>query len=223
MGSPNVARTQEPGAGQAWAGSRALTSYRQGRATGAARRLGIAAAPSGRDAALEEDPASFMGSRAPNLRSPAAVKAAGRPGAGDYFRVDVSRSGACGESAVRSAPRLCSALHGAAWCRLSSEENRAAPRPSAQLSCFLITSAGQERQRLPEPRPVPVCLFTPESSLGLLGTPQLAAAAGRPSYSAETRPAPRLPVLRLVCFLSSSAGQERTEPARTKVVRATLS
>ena len=51
-------RTQEPGAGQAWAGSRALTSYRQGRATGPARRL--AAAPSGRDAALEEDPASFM-------------------------------------------------------------------------------------------------------------------------------------------------------------------
>ena len=40
-------------------------------------------------------------------------------------------------------------------------------------------------------------------------------------YSAETRPAPRLPALRLVCFLSSSAGQERTEPARTKVVPST--
>lgn len=55
------ADTREPGAGQAWAGSRALTSYRQGRATGAAWRLGIAAASlPGRDAALEEDPASFM-------------------------------------------------------------------------------------------------------------------------------------------------------------------
>ena len=36
--------------------------------------------------------------------------------------------------------------------RLSSEENRAAPHLSAQLSCFLSTSVGQERQSLPEPR-----------------------------------------------------------------------
>ena len=35
---------------------------------------------------------------------------------------------------------------------LSSKENRAAPRLSAQLFCFLSTSVGQERQSLPEPR-----------------------------------------------------------------------
>ena len=35
-------------------------------------------------------------------------------------------------------------------------------------------------------RPVPVCLFTPESSLGLLGTPQLAAAAGKSLQSCPT-------------------------------------
>ena len=35
---------------------------------------------------------------------------------------------------------------------LYSEENRAAPRFSAQISYFLSTSAGQERQSLPEPR-----------------------------------------------------------------------
>ncbi|XP_070631360.1 uncharacterized protein [Bos indicus] len=33
-------------------------------------------------------------------------------------------------------------------------------REIAQLSCFLSTSAGQERQSLPEPRPVPVLFFT---------------------------------------------------------------
>lgn len=65
--------------------------------------------------AASEGPSPCWGSWAPNLRNPAAIKAAGRPGAGDYFRVDVSRSGARGESAVRSVPRLCSALHGAAW------------------------------------------------------------------------------------------------------------
>ena len=35
---------------------------------------------------------------------------------------------------------------------LSSNENRAAPRLSAQLSRFLSTSAGQKGQSLPEPR-----------------------------------------------------------------------
>jgi len=44
----------------------------------------------------------------------------------------------------------------------------------------------------------------------------------RPS-SAETRPPPRLPALHLECFLNTSVGQERTEPARTKVVCSTLS
>ena len=42
-------------------------------------------------------------------------------------------------------------------------------------------------------------------------------------YSAETRPAPRLPALRLVCFLNTSVEQERTEPARIKGVCSTLS
>ncbi|KAG5198085.1 hypothetical protein JEQ12_007775 [Ovis aries] len=36
-------------------------------------------------------------------------------------------------------------------------------------------------------------------------------------YSAETRPARRLPALRLVCFLNTSVEQERTKPARTKI------
>ena len=44
----------------------------------------------------------------------------------------------------------------------------------------------------------------------------------RPS-SAETRPPHRLPALRLACFLNTSVEQERTEPARTKVVCSTLS
>ena len=43
------------------------------------------------------------------------------------------------------------------------------------------------------------------------------------SYSAETRPGPCLPALNLACFLNTSVEQERTEPARTKVVCSTLS
>ena len=42
-------------------------------------------------------------------------------------------------------------------------------------------------------------------------------------YSAETRPAPRLPAQCLVCFHSTSAGQQKTETANTKVVCSTLS
>ncbi|KAM7224703.1 hypothetical protein CapIbe_024211 [Capra ibex] len=71
------------------------------------------------------------------------------------------------------------------------------------------------RKSLPEPRPVPVCLFTPARST-LPGAPG-DSSVDHP-YSAETRPAPRLPALHLACFLNTSVEQERTEPARTKVL-----
>ncbi|XP_055412844.1 uncharacterized protein LOC129634548 isoform X18 [Bubalus kerabau] len=65
-------------------------------------------------------------------------------------------------------------------------------REIAQLSCFLSTTAGQERQSLPEP--------------------------SRPSLLSREQTSPSLPALCLVCFLNASVEQERTEPARTKCV-----
>ncbi|XP_055412833.1 uncharacterized protein LOC129634548 isoform X8 [Bubalus kerabau] len=74
---------------------------------------------------------------------------------------------------------------------LSSEGNRAAPCLSAQLSCFLSTTAGQERQSLPEP-----------SRPSLLSRDQ--------TWPSSPSPAPG------VCFVNTSVEQERTKPARTK-------
>ena len=47
--------------------------------------------------------------------------------------------------------------------------------------------------------------------------------SGLLSLLAESRPAPLLPALRLACFLNTSVEQERTKPARIKVVCSTLS
>ncbi|XP_055412837.1 uncharacterized protein LOC129634548 isoform X11 [Bubalus kerabau] len=64
-------------------------------------------------------------------------------------------------------------------------------REIAQLSCFLSTTAGQERQSLPEP-----------SRPSLLSRDQ--------TWPSSPSPAPG------VCFVNTSVEQERTKPARTK-------
>ncbi|XP_045019763.1 uncharacterized protein LOC123465231 isoform X1 [Bubalus bubalis] len=119
-------------------------------------------------------------------------------------------------------------------------------REIAQLSCFLSTAAGQERQSLPEPR-FSLPGAPGDSSGGYLSTipPQQ-----RPDLALVSQPcawcvfcqhfsgtrkdqacknqvdsllqreqtSPSLPALRLACVLNTSVEQERSSPARAKCV-----